>query len=226
MASFQVFLRALFSTCHELDMQDMPQQNKHILGITSLWMAIPIFYVLRTFRRTANDGTAMLAMLLMAVCLVSTLFWSNPKGNSFLHKADKFLAWLYCVAMIWCTIQPGEGRKLDSATFGLIIVCILVFFLLSDVFFRMNSPGLQLLAHLLFRYVFYWWSHLMMIPAETNFLSGFLVMSVGYFGHISFMYHLIDWRSSWQQERYWISCAQAESPEIDDRRNSDSLSPM
>ena len=52
---------------------------------------------------------------------------------------------------------------------------IFVCFLLSDVFFRMISPGLQLLARLLFRYVFNGWSHwhVMIVPAETDFVLVF-----------------------------------------------------
>ena len=206
MASFHVVLRAHFSTRHEEDVQNMPPQNKHILGVTSLWMAILICY--GTFQRSGNDGMAMLAMLLTAVCLVSTLFWSDLKGDSFLHKADKLLVWTYCAAMMWCAVHCRKGRKLHFTTFALFVVLILVCFLLSDVFFRMNSPGLQLLAHRFFRYVFYWWPHAMMVPAETEFVYGFLVMSVGYFGHILFMYFFLDWRLTWRQQGsgYWISC--------------------
>ena len=147
---------------------------------------------------------SLLAMLLTAVCLVSTLFWCNLEGDSFLHKADNLLAWTYCAAMMWCAVHCGEGRKLHFTTFELLVVLILVCFLLSHVFFRMNSPGLQLLAHLLFRCVFY--SHVMMVPAETDFVYGFLVMSVGYFGHILSMYFFLDWRSTWRQQGFWISC--------------------
>ncbi len=109
--------------------------------------------------------------------------------------------------MIWCTIQPEEERHLHSSVFGLIILCILVFFLLSDIFFRIHFSALQLLAHLLFRFAFYWWSHLLMVPAEGNFLAGFIVMSLAYFGHILFTYFCIDWRfDSVQQNKYWLSC--------------------
>jgi hypothetical protein len=43
---------------------------------------------------------------------------------------------------------------------------------------------LQLSFHLLFRYAAYWWGHLLLVPAENNFLGAFVVLSVGYFGHI------------------------------------------
>ena len=75
-------------------------------------------------------------MLLTAVCLVSTLFWSNPEGDSFLHKADNLLAWTYCAAMMWCAVHCGEGRKLHFTTFALLVVLILVCFLLIDLFFQ------------------------------------------------------------------------------------------
>ena len=82
---FSVYLQAVI--LHLLDKiqttrKEGSEVRTKLLGVTSLWMAILIFY--GTFQRSGNDGTAMHAMLLTAVCLVSTLFWSNPKGNSFL----------------------------------------------------------------------------------------------------------------------------------------------
>ena len=38
----------------------MPPQNKHIFGVNSLSMAIPICYC--TFQRSGNDGMAMLVI--------------------------------------------------------------------------------------------------------------------------------------------------------------------
>ena len=199
-------LSALFSTNHEKDVQDMPGRNKHILGITSLWMTIPVCNGILTLRESWKGGTATLSLILTLVCLASTMFWSDPKSGPFWHKADKILAWIFGVAMVWCTVLPGEGRNLDAVTSCTIVFSILFFFLISDFFFRKNLADLQLLAHLLFRYVFYWWSHLLLVPTEAYFWSGFLVMTVGYFGHIACMYKLLDRMTGVvHQESYWIS---------------------
>ena len=61
---------------------NMPKRNKHILGVTSLWMMIPII----------NTNISHLSGLLGAVCTASTLFWFDPHQNSLLHKADKYLS--------------------------------------------------------------------------------------------------------------------------------------
>jgi hypothetical protein len=197
---------ALFSTNHEQDVQDIPGRSKHILGVTSLWMAIPICNGVLTLRESWQGGTATLTLVLTLVCLASTMFWSDPRGGSFWHKADKILAWIFGVAMVWCTLLPGDGRKLDNLTFGSIVFSIFFFFLISDVFFRKKQDDLQLLAHLLFRYAFYWWSHLLLIPVEAHFWSGFLVMTLGYFGHILFMYKLLGRMACGShQTSYWVS---------------------
>ena len=199
-------LGALFSTRHEQDVQDMPGRNKHILGITSLWMTIPICNGVLTLRDSWKLGTAALTFILTLACIASTMFWSDPKGGSFWHKADKIVAWIFGVAMVWCTLLPGDGRNLEAIALGSIIFSILFFFLLSDFFFRKRLDNLQLLAHLLFRYTFYWWSHLLLVPAEAYFWSGFLVMTFGYFGHILCMYKwLARMTGVAHQESYWVS---------------------
>ena len=57
-------------------------------------------------------------------------------------------------------------------------------FLRGDMCFKRSMYDLQLSLHLLFRYVGYWWGHLLLVPAENNFPAGFVILSVGYFGHI------------------------------------------
>lgn len=207
MASLLAVARALFSTAHEKDVQDLPQQNKHILGVTSLWMIIPIILRWEYGDGQESASTATLAVLLAAVCAASTLFWSNPESNSATHKADKLLAWMYCLALIWCTVWPTGRRKIGFMAAVPLIASVLAFFILSDMYFRLNSPGLQLCSHLLFRYVFYWWSHLILVPTDTNFVDGFMLLSTGYVGHILFMYHAVDWKPNQpQRRRYWLSC--------------------
>ena len=187
-------LRALFSTDHATE--GTPAPNAHILGVTSLWMLVPVCYGLQDH--------STLSALLATVCLVSTLFWSNPEGGSALHKADKCLSWIFCASMLWCTLR--DGWRLSVWTVGINVACILVFFLLSDFFFRTNRPGLQLFSHLMFRYAFYWWAHLLMVPAESHFLLACTIMSVGYFGHVLCLYFVLCWRQD-QMQPYWVSCA-------------------
>ena len=187
--------RALFSASSTSE--DMPGSSKHILGVTSLWMVVPIYHGLR-----ASNGPTLLPILLACVCTVSIVFWSNPIWGSILHKLDKLLAWIFCSVMLYSSYS--NENKLSVLTLGLIITLIVAFFLLSDLFFRLNYPTMQLISHLLFRYVFFWWSDLLM--TEENSLVGFVVITIGYFGHVMLAYCLMLRMPILEQKHYWISC--------------------
>ena len=191
---------ALFGTKHNKNIEDIPYNNKHILGISSLWMTIPIYNGLFVFNPYPNNGAYLLSIILTFVCINSTVFWSNPKNNSLFHKADKYSAWVFCIAMILFTIFPGNYKKIELLTFFIIVFFILIFFLSSYFCFIMNYGILQLITHLCFRYVFYLWSHLILVPTENNFVYGFSVITIGHIIHvilISFINKKIN---------YWISC--------------------
>ena len=191
---------ALFSTKHNKNIENIPHNNKHILGVTSLWMTIPIYNGLFVFNPYVNNGAYLLSIILIFVCISSTIFWSNPKNNSFFHKADKYFAWLFCIAMILFTIYPGNYKKIELLTFIIIVFLILIFFLLSYFCFIMNYTILQLIAHLCFRYVFYLWSHLILVPTEINFLYGFTVITMGHIIHVILILFIN------KKINYWISC--------------------
>ena len=163
---------------------DMPPQNKHVLGVTSLWMLIPVCHSL------ANARYVPLGTLLACVCAVSTSFWSTAELGSLMHKGDKAVSWAFTLAMLWSTFWHNR-QLLALAPF------IVVFFLLSDAFFRWEWHVMQLLAHLSFRYVFYVWSHLLLV-GDARVLAP---VTIGYITHAAVVYFCVDYR------HYWASCA-------------------
>ena len=178
-------LNALFTTNHEKDIKYIPYNNKHILGITSLWMCIPIYYGLYSF----DYNIIILSLLLSCVCLVSTLFWSNPKGNSFLHKLDKICVWIFFITLLFINNN------------FILIGLIFILYIMSFIFFIKNYNTLQFISHLLFRYVFYWWCHIVMVPINVNFIYTFIIISIGYFSHVLLLYNI-----NIQKITYWYSC--------------------
>ncbi len=177
-----MFARALFVASPEP--HDVPPQNKHVLGVTSLWMLVPVYHGL-------SHGPAPLAALLACVCAVSTVFWSNPVWGSPMHMADKVFSWMFTAAMVW------YSADLEVSVLVPLMASILVFFLLSDVFFRRDLPVLQLLAHLLFRFCFYVWCHVLMVDCWRCLE----LMTAGYVGHAALVYFFVDYKY------YWASCA-------------------
>ena len=167
---------------------DLPNNNKLILGVTSLWMTIPIAHgIVRWLHNDIEVGQKAIIVALLCSCLTSSLFWLDARRGSLFHKFDKFSAIQYIVCMIFVTTQPGKsGSTLLSRVNTFFPLSMITFFILGDICFKKSLYDLQLYFHLLFRYVGYWWGHLLLVPVtkKNNFTVSFIILSVGYFGHI------------------------------------------
>lgn len=197
------YVNRLYQT--ERRIEELPIQNRHIMGVTSLWFLIPIAYGLSLDNLSKRHyGTIALAVALLILVGVSTLFFANAKENSWLHKADIGMFTVCVVLMIILSFLPG--RTVEHVLLGAIALFCVVLHALSSTFFKMAYDELQLWAHLNYRYVAYLWVHLTMVPTEASFV-GYVVITVAYFAHVVLIYHVMDWSAtSIQQELYWISC--------------------
>jgi hypothetical protein len=146
---------------------------------------------------------------LACCCLSSTLFWFDATRGSVLHKLDKLCAVQFVVVVGFVTAFPGSSGRALTTGVGVFLPCaMVVLFLLGDLCFKRNMYELQLWFHLLFRYVGYWWGHLLLVPVEKNFASVFVSMSIGYFGHIVCFNELARRKTLFMtQDLYWSSCA-------------------
>jgi hypothetical protein len=169
----------------------MPNRNKHILGVTSLWMMIPII----------NTNMSHLCGLLGAVCTASTLFWYDPYQNSLLHKADKYLSINFALTLSIYTINDIIYNNTSIILFTSLSGSTLILYNLSNHLFKNEKHGYQLIAHLLFRYSIFLWSYMIMIESK-NVYSEILTVTIGYLINISGMIFL----KSWDNYSYWNSC--------------------
>jgi hypothetical protein len=81
-------------------------------------------------------------------------------------------------------------------------------FVAGDVFFRRRRYEHQLAFHLLFRYVAYWWGHLLLVRAEAHFARACVCVSVGYFGHIAGVCVWARGKTAQDtRDAYWVVCA-------------------
>jgi hypothetical protein len=142
-------MQALF-LCN-YDVGTLPKRTQRILCWTSLWMMVPVAY----------SRSVALQCLLTMMCAVSTSFWMYPKKGSFLHATDKICAWGVLAAMLANSSDIGSALCFLGALFGT--------FMASN---HMVGEA-QLIAHLSFRFVFFWWVFVIMvgIPLVSVFVT-------------------------------------------------------
>jgi hypothetical protein len=188
MNKYLLFIYTLFSASYD---KNLFFYNEHIIGVTSLWMTIPIYDVYYTSNDLLLINTAI---FLNCICFVSTLYWSNPR-NIILLKLDRFLVTLFFLLMIFNSINI-EIYKLIN-----ILILIILFYILSHIFYKMKYILLRLISHLTFRYIFYWWCHIIMISNKSNLLSDFITITIGYITHVIILYNINLYKLN-----YWVSC--------------------
>lgn len=200
-------LGVLVGTNRGKDVSDLPKRNKHILGVTSLWMLMPIAHgMLQWCYRDIELGQKAAIAALTCSCFSSVMFWRDARQGSLFHRLDKLCAVQYIVCTVPLAAVPAINR------WGLkcmVLPCLLlVLFLLGDACFRRNWYELQLSLHLLFRYAAYWLGHVLLVPVEQSFAAAFVILSTAYVGHILVFDCVAQSRVlSDATGTYWGSCA-------------------
>jgi len=184
------------------DLRQMPMSNKHILGVTSLWMGIPIFYGM--LQAGDDVGLGALSCTLAAVCGVSVVFWLDPIEGSVIHQIKHALSWWFSAQLVWLSASNG----LDPAGLVLLVTCIVFLYAMSDFFFQKALWRMHLLTHMLFRFAFYWWVHLLMVPPSRHEGTAFMTLTLSYFSQSLALYRGLLWKATlMRREQYWLSCA-------------------
>jgi hypothetical protein len=162
-------LSLLFTTTSG-DISPIPEKNKYILGISSLW----ILTILRNSLILLNP---YLVLIIFSISIISPLFWYKYQINSLLHKLDKLLVWIIVII------------NLKYAIYKLYILFLLIiyFFYLSEFFIIKRKFKHQLISHLLFRYFFFIWIYL----TYYNTLLQLSLISFGYLLHNIYLIKII-----------------------------------
>jgi hypothetical protein len=163
-------LSLLFTTTSG-DISPIPEKNKYILGISSLW----ILTILRNSLILLNP---YLVVIIFSISIISPLFWYKYQINSLLHKLDKLLVWIIVII------------NLKYAIYKLYILFLLIiyFFYLSEFFIIKHKFKHQLISHLLFRYFFFIWIYL----TYYNTLLQLSLISFGYLLHNIYLIKTIN----------------------------------
>jgi hypothetical protein len=200
--------KSLFSFTNRKDVSNLPKKNKLILGITSLWMTIPLTHgIFKWIEYEIGVGQKSLIIILSCTCFSSLIFWFDARSGILFHKLDKICAINYVICMIiTSTFSYNNVLSMDICIF--LLLSLIILFLLGDICFKINKYDYQLIFHILFRYIGYWWGHLLLVLEDKNFVSAIVILSVGYFGHIIVFNEFIRRRHLIiTKNMYWKSCA-------------------
>jgi len=200
--------KVIFSLKYRKDVCNLPKKNKLILGITSLWMIIPLTHgIYKWVQYEIGIEQKSLIVILSGSCISSLFFWYDARSGTLFHRLDKLCAINYIACMIITTLYPDSNSILSIDICILLLLSMSILFLLGDICFKINMYNYQLLFHILFRYIGYWWGHLLLVLEEKNFVSTIAILSVGYFGHIIVFNELIRRKNLIiTKNMYWKSC--------------------
>ena len=107
-------LQDLLSTTNSKDVIDLPKRNKCILGVTSLWMILPIAHGMLQWLQGdigVRQKVSLFIIALCCSCCSSTIFWLDARTGSLFHKLDKFF---YFICMVFVTALPGKSGRVLS----------------------------------------------------------------------------------------------------------------
>lgn len=148
---------ALFTTAYDLNL--IAPSSRAVLGLTSLFMLEPVYW----------GRPAELQLSLTGCCAASTLCWLWPA--KLLHVLDKWCAWVFLALLV----RHTKSAALLCCVLPLLGLC---FGVACVAYPDLDAP--YLVAHLAFRYVFFWWAHIVMVGTPSA--AYFAQLSAAYVG--------------------------------------------
>jgi hypothetical protein len=143
------------------------------MGVTSLWLVIPIYHSIIVEGFASNR---VLTATTLMVSIISTIMWRNKITNSVLWKLDIAPARAEFICLIW------HNQYKPSMFQILYPVCVAIMYTIVDINCTNKRWGAAILSHILFRCIGYMWCHHTLIG---NIDCIFELMAI-YFMHIVF----------------------------------------
>ena len=149
----------------------------------SLWMLIPGSLGI-------TDASPMLATLCLLVAVVST--WKHCVRGSMLHHTDRYLARLCYLLLCFTTVHEQRSQRIFPSWCWRLLACV-VFLCYATAQYcsykQMTSTAFA--AHLMFRFVGYWWTLWAIVPCYKSSGYEFLLNSLLYWGHLYHEWHAV-----------------------------------
>lgn len=134
-------IKNIFTTNMHDDTEVMPNKNKMILSISSLW-------ILNLLSHCYRNNLYILSFLLAPLSIISPIFWYNYKINTIYHKLDKSIV----ISLFIYLLQTNYYIYYHIYKLISLVSIILTFYIISIKSCINNNYELQLYSHLSFRY--------------------------------------------------------------------------
>ena len=160
-----------------------PAQYNVVIGITSLWLLIPVSHGIAIVNAGESGSrlasTILTSWTLLSAC-VSTAMWKTCSKGSLLHNLDLACAKVEFVMLLVYFARFGGLNIWMQCFFPSFVV---IMYTITNHFHEGHRWLLNTWAHLIFRYIGYWWCHIALIREKKLWIS-FLFLSFGYYTHI------------------------------------------
>ena len=150
-------------------------QHKYILGLTSLWLYIPL--ILNIYENGNTNYNFFNNILLFITCKISTIFWGYFFYGSLLHKLDRFFATFLIIVLDYLALY--NLNYINS----ILIIFIPLFFYIAYYYSLINKQNKNLIYHIIFRYFGFWLVMNIFLNNIINFIN-FILFSIFYLLYI------------------------------------------
>ena len=171
--------------------QHGPGARSHVLGATSLWLVAPVSMALRRGVWRSPRACAIMAWTAVT-CAVSTLRFAPPPARQSLVRLDRTCArvqFALLLALAWVEGADGGRRGPMCAGVCFFPVVVTAGYAASRALAALPLGGT--VAHLLFRFVGYWWTVDTLLPPYGLTAAAATVVvchSALYWGHAATLF--------------------------------------
>ena len=162
------------------------EKCNYILGITSLWLIIPIYYGINY--NIISIYIFLLTFFMSMACIISTIMWKNRNNSIFLYYFDMLIAKSIFILLIIITINTECNIMclFNKILFSLLLV---LFYIGGFIFYFNNMIQISTCFHILLRYTgFIWCCFLVSCPYIYLY-----PLSITYFSHIYYEWNKINY---------------------------------
>jgi hypothetical protein len=122
--------------------------------------------------------------LLSNIIIASPVYWYNHNSYSYSYFYDLLFVNTYAILLTFYSLY-----KFNLYVLFIKIILVLFFYSLSDYYLKKQIFNLQLLSHVIFRYIFFIWSYIYINKDINN--QYLLFVTTNYFLYNYYLYKII-----------------------------------
>lgn len=147
-----------------------------------MWLLVPAFAGAYRSHRRRGAGKLFIAALCAACCATSARYWRDARPGSLWHRLDRGLAVALFASLLYHDRAAGMAGKRRWA----FPVVVSLSYLGAQVLATANYCKANLVAHLSFRYLRYWWA----VRSQSRCsLETVVLNSAAYWAHVAYVMH-------------------------------------